>query len=623
MAGLSHLRDVYEKRGKEFLDNLLTKTVIINEKTAGAYFGAKLDSATGKFNFFKKDAKIGHVDRVLSKYYEPAILHIEGLTPDAMAIIPDQFVFGFEYNPKNHMPLKLSHIKVLDENYMLREIVHEKTVLNKWAQLLSVNRPGILFQGKLNEDQKIKIQEFVFTPIRELSEKFKTVSFTKHILSTLNPTLDEATSKSLEARDIDEIVFRFYEDGETSEANSVLAKLVDPVFYDNAKNVPQRPARRSDDYVWIIVIDLMNFIESHRTSDLISMASTGSTKEEKYVSLVNNLFCDFIEQYGNKYLDLDIQVPSFLTSSEFDINQEMVNDTKVIELINKNPNFKEVYRILMNIFRKKKFKINSPLFTDSLKKNLEAQIARLEKSSIGDLVLENYFPTFNEFVGDDSEPGYFDTFSTESTNEKKIRRVNLLLSEFQPIHNGHVKNSKILHEKNGLPTLLVGIHPGKTGKVFPFKKDTISNSLGKLAASDSETFAGHVIVGDGRIESILSAIKPNFEPVMIAAGPSRLRDLALQLELAKKRSRNLNIKKETSLVEIPNVELKDSIISSIREMNFARFKEMVPGAVHSEFYNMNKDISESQSIQESVQLLNESITIEDPKKKGKAIIDIE
>jgi len=41
MAGLSHLRDVYDKRGKDFLEGLLNKTVIVNEKMDGAFFGAQ------------------------------------------------------------------------------------------------------------------------------------------------------------------------------------------------------------------------------------------------------------------------------------------------------------------------------------------------------------------------------------------------------------------------------------------------------------------------------------------------------------------------------------------------------------------------------------------------------
>jgi hypothetical protein len=73
MAGLSHLKDVYDKQGKEFLDGLLNKTVIINEKMDGAYFGVQKDSETGKFKYFKRNTPITYVDRVLSRYFEPAI----------------------------------------------------------------------------------------------------------------------------------------------------------------------------------------------------------------------------------------------------------------------------------------------------------------------------------------------------------------------------------------------------------------------------------------------------------------------------------------------------------------------------------------------------------------------
>ena len=58
MAGLSHLRDVYEKRGKEFLENLLNKTVIINEKIEGAYFGAKEMQVQINLTSLKRTAKL-------------------------------------------------------------------------------------------------------------------------------------------------------------------------------------------------------------------------------------------------------------------------------------------------------------------------------------------------------------------------------------------------------------------------------------------------------------------------------------------------------------------------------------------------------------------------------------
>ena len=621
MAGLSHLRDVYEKRGKEFLESLLNKTIIINEKIDGAYFGAKRDGTQNKLNFFKKDSKIGYIDRVLSRYYEPCIGHFEALHGDIVSRLPENYVFGMEFSPNRESKLTLSHIKVLDENYQTVKVIHEKGELDKWADLLQVNRPAILFQGKLSDEQRVKIQEFVYTPLSELTERFKTQSFTKHLISVLSPKLDE--SQEVDDRSIDEIVFRFF-DEDDAEGAPILAKLVDPVFYDNAKNQPaERITKKSDDYIWIIVIDLMNFIESYRMSDLRRFTISGETSEERYISLINHLFVEFIKEFGDKYHDLDIQVPEFLTRPEFDVNLDLANDARVNEIISKNSNFKEIYRIFINIFRKRKIKVSSSLFNDTMVANLTSQIEKLYQIAMGDQLFENYFPSFNEFVGDDKTPGYFETYGieNESSEQRKVKRVNLLISEFQPIHKGHIKHAKMLTEKNGLPTLLVCVHPNKTSKMYPFKKETMNNLLSKLIAQDSQNIAGHVIVDNGNIETILKAIKPTFEPVSIAAELSRIRDLALQLELAKKRSRNLNIKRDTKLIEVPNSTVNDEILTAIKNRDFAAFKESTPNVVHSEFYNLNKDLVESLNEGKSEQI--EALNHQDIPPSPNAIIEIE
>jgi hypothetical protein len=223
----------------------------------------------------------------------------------------------------------------------------------------------------------------------------------------------------------------------------------------------------------------MNFIESYRMSELRSFTISGETPDERFVSLINHLFIEFIKEYGEKFNDLDIQIPQFLTRPEFDINAELINDAGVIDTINKNPNYKEIYRIFINIFRKKAIKVNSTLFTDAMKANLIDQIDKLSKVAIGDQLFENYFPSFSEFVGDDKNPGYFETYDLAANEERKVKKVNLLVSDFQPIHKGHIKSAKLLTEKTGLPTLFVCVHPGKSGKMFPFKKETLNNSLAK------------------------------------------------------------------------------------------------------------------------------------------------
>lgn len=620
MAGLSHLRDVYEKRGKEFLENLLTKNVIINEKEEGAYFGAKLDPNTKQFNFFKKDSKLGYVDRVLSRYYEPAISCFENLNPSVKSAIPDNFVFGMNYNPSRNPSLTINHIKVLDDNYQTAETIHEKATLDKWANAIGINQSPVIFQGKLTDEQQIKIQEFIFTPLAELTEKFKTKSFTKHILSVLNPITDESLLAGSPERDIEEIVFRFY--GEDSNDEPVyLAKIVDPVFYSNAQTIPQNKNKgKSDDYVWIIVIDLMNFIERYRLSDLRGFNISGQGPEEKYLNLINYLFVEFIKEYGDKYIDLDIQVPEFLTKPEFDVNSDLIDNQIVVDTIGANPNYKEIYRIFVNIFRKKKTKVNSSLFTDAMKFNLNAQIEKLTKLANEEQVLESYFPSFSEFVGDEAEPGYFETYETENDAKSRVKRVNLLISEFQPISNWHTKHAKLLTNKNGVPTLLVCVHPGKTSKKFPFKKETLVNALSKLSNSDPQNIAGYIVIGDGNVESILKAIKPQYEPLIIAADPSRIKDIALQMELARKRSRNLNIKRNTSLIELPSSQIDDSLINSIKSRDFSKYKEFTPSQIHADFYNLNKDLNESTS---EVTSINEAIVIEIPKPPVDPIITID
>ena len=621
MAGLSHLRDVYEKRGKDFLENLLNKTVIINEKIEGAYFGAKRDASTNKFNFFKKDSKISYIDRVLSKYYESGVKHFENLGSDTITALPENYVFGFDYAPGRENPLTISHVKVLDENYQTTNVIHDREELNKWASSLNVNQPAILFQGKLSDDQQIKIQEFIFTPLEKLSEKFKTESFTKHIISILSPVIDENSQNSIDDRSIDEVVFRFYDEGPAIDDSAILAKLVDPVFYDNSKNLPKpQVSKKSDDYIWIIVSDLMNFIESYRLSELRSFTITGETVEERFISLINHIFVEFIKEYGDKYSDLDIQIPEFLTRQEFDVNSDLANDQRVAELITKNLNYKEIYRVFINTFRKKKIKINSPLFTESMKANLISQIEKLNQVAMGDQLFENYFPSFNEFVGDEKNPGYFETYDLQQGEQRKVKKVNVLLSDFQPIHKGHVKTAKLLNEKTGVPTLFVCIHPGKQNKRFPFKKETLTNALNKVASTDSQIIVGNVIISDGNIESILKSIKPQYEPLSIAAEPSRIKDIALQLELAKKRSRNLNIKRDTKLIEIPADSVSETVLNSIKEKNYGTYKEYTPSSVHSEFYNLNKDLMES--ITESINHSN--VTTDEPSESyPEPIIHIE
>lgn len=616
MAGLAHLKDVLENKGEDFIKSLLNKKVIINEKMDGAFFGLGTDLSSRKFKYFKRNSELTYVDRVLSKYFEHAVKYFEKNEAKLKESIPPEYFFGMEYftdkkpqnitydkMPKNH--LILSYVHILDKKGEIKETIQSKEELNKWANILGVEEPPIIFQGRLNDEQKKKILDFVYTPFDELVDKFKTTSFTRYVMSILNPEMESTFLSNSLDKDIEGLVFRFYDENDKDEP-IFLAKLVDPTFqaFAKARAKDQSDKKKSDDYIWIIVIDLMNFIESKSMAKLKDIPLKGETYEERYISLVNQVYLQFIKSFGSKYRDLDIQIPEFLQRSDFNVNLGLVNDSNVKSMIESNSNFKEIYRVFLNMFRKKKIRVNSSFFTKEMKNNLNAQIDKISKIIMGDAVYENYFPTFKEFVGEERDPGYFETF--KQIEDRNTKPVNLIISDFQPIHPGHIKSAEALFNQNGLPCLLVCIHSGKTSQAKPFKKETIINGLQKLTSSRPSFIAGHVVVKDGEVENLLRIIKPDYEPNIIAANKSRIRDIALQLELAKKRSRNLNLKSEVRLMELPFAGVKDSIMDTVKKNDFAGFKSAAPHEIHSDFYNMNADVMEKMN--ESKKPLNESLS---------------
>lgn len=602
MAGLSHIKDLAEKKGKEFIENLLNKHVIVNEKMDGAFFGVHKNCETGQTEYLKKNGKISYIDRVLSRYYEPAISHMESIGSEQL---PCGHTFGFEFfTNKNAQSIEydrlpqnqliLSYVHVTDEKGDIAKTIQDSKTLNEWADKLQVERPPIIFEGKLTDAQKIEITEFIYTPVEELLEKFKTESFTKHILGVFNPTLKDSFLKEGLDKSIEGLVFRFYDpEVDTKEDSVFLAKLIDPWFQQNAikrAETQRTEAKKSDDYIWITVIDLMNYIERFSNAELRDLDMTGNSPEEKYVSLINAIYLGFISEFGEKYMGLDIKIPDYLKQDEFNVNFNLVNNPEVIAKIEENSNFKEIYRILLNVFRKKNIRIGASFFTQPMKEVLHSQINKIANIVNENVLYENYFPTFSEFVGTDSEPGYFESFADMPAEKRKTKLANIIISDFQPITNGHDRLVDRMHQENGHPSVLIGIHPGNKSKRFPLSPETIKTTLKKYASSKQDKVAGFFLVNEADIAKVINTIKPDFEPVSICAEKGRLADLALQLEHAKKRSRNLNIKNNLNLFAIPYSPEAFEALDAIKAQDFAKYKSLTPSSIHSEFFTYNRDL---------------------------------
>lgn len=625
MAGLNHLKDIYEKKGKEFLEALLNKEVIVNEKMDGAFFGAQRNCGNSEepFEFFKRNTKLTGVDRVLSSYYNPALKHFDSMSQETLDKLPCNYHFGMEYFssptaqsiqydrlPKNH--LILSYIHKLDEKGEAAETIQDKDELDKWADILDIERPPIIFQGKLTDDQKEKILDFVYTPLDELVGKFKTASFTKYIINVLNPSLKTSFLRDTADKDIEGIVFRFYEpDGEDSV---FLAKLVDPVFQAKAKEKAQArvEAPKTDDYIWIMTADLMNFIETYSQADLDAIKPSGNTFEKRYIQIINAIYKDFVQEHGSKYRGLEITTPEFLNKPEFDVNRELINDDIIIKLIDSDKTLKELYRVFLNTFRKKNIRVSSTFFNKTMKETLKNQIAKVQLAA-EDKLNESFFPTFNQFFGKDEDAtDFFSQFQADQ-NKKKDIEVVVYLDKFQPLSKEHEKIAANIKGKYDVPCLMVAYHPGQRNSAFPMSPETVKSSIDRLSKTSDYVVSGSTVDSVG-IDELISAVGQGYSIKAVATNPEFVPDLVIDLKRINKRAPYAKIPSQLKVVEVPKIELEGDLIKSVKDQDFVLYKNLTSKPLHSEFYNMTKEIEES--------LLTESISVEELDKKKTALLDL-
>ena len=616
MAGINNLKEVYEKRGESFLNGLLNQYVIINEKMDGAFFGVK-KTQDDKFKYFKKSGEITYVDQVLMKYYNPAIKHFHELPIEKRQRIPANFFFGFEYFtksdarsskraelPKNN--LVLSYIHRLDDDGKIAETLQSREQLTRWANYLEVEAPPILFEGKLDDEQKSKILEFIYTEQRELEEKFKTTSFTKYIISVLCP--DEKSSFS--DRDLETLVFRFY--GEDSENEAFLAKLVDPIFQQRSQET-QPKTSNSQDYIWLIVIDLMNHFEMYDIEELRKMIDDSDQYEQKYIGLINQIFKDFLKEYSQKYDGLELDVPEYLKRPEFELDVNLVGDPEVVNMISKNATNLEIYKVLLNFFRKVRKRSSAGFFTPDMISQLNLIVQKIKNIIMGDAVYEGLFPSFSEFIGSQNDWMVL----SEVEHAKKIgesieaQRVNILIGGFQPVTMGHIKAAKALKENNGNKTVLVAIKKDISTRKSPFSLATTRLMLNKVQQEYPEVIVDVMIVPSGQISDIIRELRPKYEPILWGTTDRRVKDYALQFDYIKKRDIPLRISKDFKLVELPSFIKSEEILELIKDSKFEEFKKATPASISAEFFNLQKEVGQNIKVNE----MNQDARFSEPDQK--------
>jgi hypothetical protein len=664
MSGIKHLSDIYEKKGKSFIEKLFSKEIIVTENLDGSSFSFEKDFVGNNISFYKKDQEnpITKVDRLLMTYYEKPIYYIESLPLDIINEIPKGWRFGMlyfpntkpvriEYDriPKNH--LILTHITVRNEFGDIEDSLKDKKELEDWAIKLGVEPPPIIFQGKLNQDQKIALMDFLSTPLQDLRNRFKTESFSKYLISLINPEISKTfLGKDLNGQ-IDSLVFKFGdEDGE-----SILAKIIDPIFYEISKErkVPKSTYFPNDIYS-LCLIDVMNSIIENGVE---SYDAKGEEPEERYIDFVFSVFKKFINDSQEKYIGADFEKPEYLKSENFQINKEFINDNDVLEILEKDDCYEDILQMILNSFRKLKRKPNG-FFTEGLiqqfnqlveeiadyinakkKEKIEEAVGvpsfvwfkkigsklKIEEEESVDenlIVEENSILLESETIdsegNDDEDPprqeenkeeknndtseffSFKDFKKVVSTNKekKKIKilnednqKVNLVIGKFQPFNNGHLKMCTRLKKENNLPVFLCVVHPGgESSKSYPFSEELIKKCIGSLTSENQELFSGYKIVSSNLLEDAITNICDKVNPVSVCVGEPDFQNTVLQREWIRKKY-DLN-GGDIEIYKTPIWADNEKVRDSVKNGDFQEFKNKVPKSVAVLFNEFIREINE-------------------------------
>jgi hypothetical protein len=384
MAGLPHLFDISSKKGEEFINNLLSQYTIVSEKLDGSRFEFQKQD-DGSILFYKRDPKnpITKVERTMMSVFEKPIDFIENLSDSTKKLFPTDFRFGFEFfvNKKpvatlyDRMPqnqLVLTDIKIIDSGGRPKKVITDTKILSKWARTLDVEAPPVIFAGKLNTRQRAELQDFILTPFADLTAKFKTTSFTRFIISIINPKLKKTALQNDLDKPIEGIVFKFV--GGPKEEFS--AKMVDPIFTANARAKRSSDApRRTPDSTAIAILQMTEYmrIKGLGQYDLIQDDS-----ELRYIELISAIFLDFMNDKKSIIDGFKFETPAFAQIPEFQVNTRFIKNDEALRMIKKSQLNHDVFKVLLGTFKKER-KRPTPVIDKASMSEINAVIANIKR----------------------------------------------------------------------------------------------------------------------------------------------------------------------------------------------------------------------------------------------------
>ena len=354
------LQNILNTEGREFLENLLNKEVVVTEKLNAATLSMQKKQTSEmdlnrNLTFYKgtgvNKREITIADRVMTTFYLSGMTYLSNLSKLIIDRIPANWTFVFKYFP-NHQPSFINYSVLPKNNLVLCCIITSGGTkiddcedLKSWAEMFDVPYQEPIFKGYLSEYQKERLRDYV-----EDGSNNKE-SFSRFIITLLNPSMKGSMYQNdgFESP-IDGFVFKFISDDGITKP--MTAKLIDPFM--SALISKNKSKKGYSDNTDVLLSDFTIFMSNQ---DMDSIVLTKKDDGERYLELFYRLFNRYIKYKKSQLEDFDVDTNDIVKESidvDFGVDIDKISNETTKKLLKDNPEFKSIFKTLLGSFKTKK-----------------------------------------------------------------------------------------------------------------------------------------------------------------------------------------------------------------------------------------------------------------------------
>jgi hypothetical protein len=571
---LNTVKKLLERKGENYVKSLLDDEIVITEKIDS--YRLIFERKNDEIIFYKKDnSPITIVDRVLSDIYESAFIEIPIITKDAK--IPENLFFGIICTPVER-PIRIPYSRL--PKYILTDVTqrlnnkiietYSYDVVKEWASVLCMGRPPILFEGKLNDEQKKLLIAY-----DTKQYEGETMPFAKMI--------EKVFHSSYSKEDIIE--------GIVIKSKDKLAQIISYEF--EILNEAYERENESRDFYDIIITDINNFMGNYNIPLL-----EADSKDELYL----NIICDIFNKYcAVKSISENVEA-KYLMPPQFGyygkLNKRLLKNKETLKWINKAHIYEALFKVILSSFRK--YKKPYGLLTEAIINKFNSHV----------YLINNYI---DKFENDDtlnearSENIVVDAFkrrnptdvdnmrviaSIQKAFEPKIRDIAkgtkscaVYVTTFDPFTNDQMDNVIKINQMWNVPVILFCVSNKFRidGKDFHASDDLVRAQMQAIMNDNNALVPGFGLLDSWNLTEIFEYCRPEFEPIVVITDKGKKSEITLQLFFEEEiMGGRIAVNDKFNVGELENNDRLQAF-RSVEDNNYSLFFELTPKSIHNIF----------------------------------------